>query len=89
MSSGRQSLVPKANSPGTNFAESVPTEDIDTEFVIVESSDLSDVQDVLGLLDALSWITAILALALLLPPCCSPRTVGSGSDEPASRSWRR
>ncbi len=51
---------------GTNFAESVPTEDIDKEFVLVESSDLSDVQDALGLLDALSWITAILALALLL-----------------------
>jgi hypothetical protein len=51
---------------GTNFAESVPTEEIDKEFVIVESGDLSDVQDALGLLDALSWITAILALALLL-----------------------
>ena len=50
---------------GSNFAESVPTEEIDKEFVIVESSDLSDVQDALGLLDALSWITAILALALL------------------------
>ena len=50
---------------GSNFAESVPTEEIDQEFVIVESSDLSDVQDALGLLDALSWITVILALALL------------------------
>jgi hypothetical protein len=50
---------------GTNLAESIPAETIDQEFVIVESSDLSDVQDALGLLDALSWITVILALGLL------------------------
>jgi hypothetical protein len=51
---------------GTNLADTIPTEDIDKELVLVESDDLSDVQDALGLLDALSWITVILAVALLL-----------------------
>jgi hypothetical protein len=50
---------------GTNLAETIPADDIDKEFVIVESGDLSDVQDALSLLDALSWITVILAIALL------------------------
>ena len=51
---------------GSEFADSVPTDRLDAEFVIVDSDDLADVQGALRLLDAMSWITVILAIALLL-----------------------
>ena len=51
---------------GTEFADSIPTDRLDAEFVIVESDDLADVQGALQLLDAMSWITVILAIGLLL-----------------------
>jgi hypothetical protein len=51
---------------GTDFADSIPTDQLDAEFVLVDSDDLADVQDALGLLDAMSWITVILAIGLLL-----------------------
>lgn len=51
---------------GTEFADSIPTEQLDAEFVLVDSDDLANVQDALGLLDAMSWITLILAIGLLL-----------------------
>jgi hypothetical protein len=51
---------------GTEFADSIPTDRLDAEFVIVESDDLADVQGALQLLDAMSWITVILAIGFLL-----------------------
>ncbi|MCH9836815.1 hypothetical protein K0U83_14195 [bacterium] len=51
---------------GTNFAERFPVDELNQEFVIVESDDLSSVQSALGLLDSLSWITVILTTVLLI-----------------------
>jgi hypothetical protein len=51
---------------GTDLAEAVPAEQLDQEFVLVESDDLSSVQGALGLLDSLSWITLILTVVLLI-----------------------
>ena len=51
---------------GTNLAETVPAEQLDAEFVLVESDDLADVQDGLSAFNTLSWLTVILAIGLLI-----------------------
>jgi len=51
---------------GTDLADVIPAEQLDAEFVLVESDDLADIQDGLGLFNTLSWLTVILAVGLLI-----------------------
>ena len=51
---------------GTDLAETIPAEQLDMEFVLVESDDLADVQDGLSAFNTLSWLTVILAIGLLI-----------------------
>jgi hypothetical protein len=50
---------------GTDLADAIPTDEIDAEFVLVESQDLADVQDAVRWFDALSWFSLVIALAAL------------------------
>lgn len=51
---------------GLDLAGTIPAEDLDVDFVLIESEQLADAQGATRLLDRLSWLTVILALGLLI-----------------------
>jgi hypothetical protein len=50
---------------GEDLAAQLPLEEIDAEFVLMESDDLASAQDLVSLLDTLSWIVPLVTLLLL------------------------
>lgn len=51
---------------GTDLAEQIPAEDLDAEFVLIDSSELADAQTLVRWFDILSWFSVILALGLFI-----------------------
>jgi hypothetical protein len=51
---------------GLDLANSIPDEKLDGEFVLVQSSDLADLQDEIRWFDRLSWLIPIISIALLI-----------------------
>jgi hypothetical protein len=51
---------------GTDLASQIPVEDLDAEFVLVDSSELADSQTVVRWFDNLSWFSVILVLILFV-----------------------
>jgi len=62
----QQAVVRLDERLGTDLAEQIPAEELDAEFVLVDSSELADAQTAVGWLDNLSWFSAILALGLFV-----------------------
>lgn len=50
---------------GTDLADAIPSDEIDAEFVLVESQELADVQDAVRWFDGLSWFSLVIALLAL------------------------
>ncbi|RLE24194.1 MAG: hypothetical protein DRJ50_04965, partial [Actinobacteria bacterium] len=51
---------------GLDIADSIPDEQLNGEFVLVQSSDLADLQDEIRWFDRLSWLIPILTIALFI-----------------------
>ncbi|MCO5319502.1 MAG: hypothetical protein M9942_13820 [Microthrixaceae bacterium] len=51
---------------GTDISSRVPTDSIDTEWVLVDSEQFASIQDSVRIMDTVAWVAAVLTLALLV-----------------------
>lgn len=63
---------------GTDLSNSIPAEQVDGEFVLVQSDDLAHLQDEVNWFDRFSWLLPIFAIALLVASVAlsEPRRLG-------------